>query len=253
MRMAWQLPTAFPDLYWLTRCVNSDLLLIDDTQPFNRKSRIHRGKIRNATGVQWIYIPIHPEDRKIPLREARVDTTTDWLTPLLRSLEFAYRNSIYYDFYEPEIYTDFSAASKIERYLEAINYLNSRLWEYLELSKPANLVYISELEADAEAFSRTMPDTSDEVQLFPEFNSSNYLKMPVTDQNRLEEYFSKDKKIHVIGSHSYNERTEQELISAHPVYRQHFGGFQEGCSLYDVLFEVGPEFWKIYDTLLFDR
>ena len=30
----------------------------------------------------------------------------------------------------------------------------------------------------------------------------------------------------------------------HPIYRQHFGGFQPGCCLLDLLFEVGPDCWR---------
>lgn len=191
MPVCHQLPSAFPDLPWLIRWLQSEAMILDDVSVFSRKLTVHRGKIRNRDGFQWIHMPVHPDDRKKPLHLCRTDPSGDWVTPLLRSLEYAYRNSIYFDMFEPEIREDMQHAARCERYLDAVAYLNQRMWLYLELEFLPPVMWLSERE------------TSNEND-----------RKPVT----------------------------------HPVYRQHFGGFIEGCCLYDVLFEVGPEFWKMADT-----
>lgn len=225
MHVAWQLPGAFPDFNWLIRWLQSDVMILDDIGCFNRKSRVHRGKIRTPDGQQWIYMPIHPEDKKIPLHLARTDQTADWVTPLLRILEYNYRNSVYFDHYEPEIRDDFNKAAMFPNYLDAVFFLNSRLWKYLEIEKTPGIVMLSEVELSHGLPAILHSDSSREVAIYPEKSSSNYLKIPL----------------------NYGKIITDNLVKA-PTYRQHFGEFMQGCCLYDVLFEVGPEFWRLQEN-----
>ena len=45
------------------------------------------------------------------------------------------------------------------------------------------------------------------------------------------------------------ERYESQLQLDHPQYHQHFEGFEPGCCLLDVLFQFGPESFRITDQL----
>src|SRR5690606_10835035 len=121
--VAVQLPSLFPDVAWIRNLMSSNLLVIQDHLVFSRKSRVHRGKIRTPDGTQWIHIPIHPEDRNLPLYLCRIDHQTDWMTPLWRSLEYNYRNSIYFDFYEPEILGIFQEVKKMKLFSEIHEFL----------------------------------------------------------------------------------------------------------------------------------
>ena len=42
---------------------------------------------------------------------------------------------------------------------------------------------------------------------------------------------------------------QTKSLETYPVYKQHFGGFYSPCSVLDVLFEVGPEWYRIYDAI----
>ncbi len=75
------LPGYFPDLHDLATWINSDVVYLDDTLPYSRKSRLNRGRIRTSQGMEWVH-----HDEK-----------------LFKTLRFAYRNSAYFDFYEPDI------------------------------------------------------------------------------------------------------------------------------------------------------
>ena len=75
------LPGRFPDLRDLATWMRSDVVYFDDTLPYSRKSRLNRGRIRTAQGLEWV----HLDDK------------------LMKTLRYAYANSAYFDFYEPEV------------------------------------------------------------------------------------------------------------------------------------------------------
>ncbi len=75
------LPGRFPDLRDMATWIRSDVVFLDDTLPHSRKSRVHRGRIRTAQGLEWVHL-----DAK-----------------LMKTLRYAYANSAYFEFYEPEI------------------------------------------------------------------------------------------------------------------------------------------------------
>jgi hypothetical protein len=85
MNAAVLLPGRFPDLHDLATWMRSDTVYLDDTRPWSRKSRVHRGRIRTKTGLDWVYVDQDP----------------------FRVMGFAYRNSPYFEHYEPELATRF--------------------------------------------------------------------------------------------------------------------------------------------------
>lgn len=77
---------------------------------------------------------------------------------------------------------------------------------------------IEEYSSDPDAFARRLgADT-----LFQEHDSRHYLRQA---ENKSEPDFE------------------------HPEYRQHFDGFEPQCCILDVLFQFGPESFKITDKL----
>lgn len=81
MNAAVLLPGRFPDLHDLATWLHSDIVILDDLRPWSRKSRVHRGRIRTKTGLEWVYADADP----------------------FRVMGFAYRNSPYFEHYEPEL------------------------------------------------------------------------------------------------------------------------------------------------------
>lgn len=75
------LPGRFPDMRDLATWMRSDVVYLDDTLPYSRKSRLQRGRIRTAQGLEWV----HLDDK------------------LMKTLRYAYANSAYFEFYEPEV------------------------------------------------------------------------------------------------------------------------------------------------------
>lgn len=219
MKLALLTPVFAPDLHDLAIMMHSDRVILLDTMKFSRKSRIHRAKIRTPDGFQWINIPVRTEDRDKAIPDVRIDHTNNWITIILRSLMYNYRNSIYFDFYEPEITADFSKAREFEFLLDFNKYFRKRLFTYLYINQ--NIEWASrmkEFDPDPDRFAQNLKADS----LYQEHDSRHYLRQT---------------------------KNKNEFKFEHPVYHQHFKGFVPDCSLLDVLFQFGPNAFQLFDSL----
>lgn len=203
--------------------LQSDLIILQDVERWSRKSRVHRAKIRVPTGTQWINIPIRTEDRKKAIREVRIDHSEDWVTPLLRSIEYNYRNSIYYDFYEPEIKADFKSAKNYTYLMDFILYIQKRLFRFMDISGDYELASnLADYTSDPDLLAERLGAET----LFQEHDSRHY-----------------QRQAEMKSSVNFN----------HPEYHQHFDGFEPWCSILDVLFQFGPESFRIIDKLKVEK
>ena len=220
MKLALLLPQFAPNLYDLAVMLQADRVILQDVERWSRKSRIHRSQIRTPEGTQWINIPIRTEDRKKAVKDVRIDNSEDWITPLLRTLEYNYRNSIYYDFYEPEIKADFESAKDYTYLIEFVLYIQKRLFRFMDIGIEYELAsQIPEYTSDPDLLVERL----DANILFQEYDSRHYLRQA--------EHYQNDPKFD------------------HPQYHQHFDGFEPWCSILDVLFQLGPESFRITDQL----
>ena len=212
-------PCLIPDLDYLARIFKSDRVFIADTDRFSRKGRINRWQIRVPEGSQWMNIPIMTADRSKSIREVRIDHARLKPAKLMYSLELNYRNSIYFDHYQPEIAADFEAATGYEFLCDYISYINGRLFEFLDISFEAD--YLSH-----SAFENLHPDAISEAMgasaVYQERASVNF---------------------------QIQATRKQEPDFTHPAYRQHFEGFVPHCCLLDILFAYGPTSFQILDKL----
>jgi len=221
MKLALMQPLFAPNLYDLACMFQADKILLTDNEQWSRKGRTHRALIRTPDGTGYIHIPVMTDDRKKLIRDVRIDHTIDWITPLLRTLAFNYRNSLYFDFYEPEIRADFESAKKFTYLLPFNLYLRERLFIFLDLS-------VKEKEQLASTISVYDPDPDKLAQnmnadlLYQEHDSRHYMRQA-------------------------KMRSDPDF--GHPVYHQHFDGFEPWCSLYDLLFQTGPESFRVIDQL----
>lgn len=222
-RLAILQPVMLSDLHDLAVMFHSDLIVLQDCEIWSRKGRVHRAKIRTPDGTQYIHIPIHSGDRKKPIDQVRIDHSENWIKQIQRSLEYNYRNSVYYDFYEPEIRADFETGSEHEYLLPFILYLRRRIFQFLNIELDAELIFASEMNNY----------DSDPDQLCRNLNMNLYFQEPRS--RHYQRQGTGDKK--------------SELSFEHPVYRQHYDGFEPECCLLDLLFQYGPESVQILDQI----
>lgn len=220
MKIALLQPTFCPNLYDLACMLQADEVLVQDCEEWSRKCRVHRAKIRTPGGIQWINIPVRTEDRSKPINKIRINHETLWWEPILKALKYNYRNSIYFDFYEPEITADFQKARNYTYLMPFSLYLRRRVFTYLQLSIPHKL-------ASEVSWYDSNPDLLAEKTgaeaILHEHKSRHYMRQATR-------YF-------------------REPDFTHPKYRQHFPGFEPHCCLLDLLFQFGPESFKITDQL----
>jgi len=220
MNIALLQPTFAPNLYDLACMLQADKVFLQNNEIWSRKSRVHRAKIRSPKGTQWINIPIPTEDRDKPISKVRIDNSYDWVNPVLKALRYNYRNSIYFDHYEPEIKADFIKAEEFKFLMPFCLYIRNRFFEFLQIERDFTLTSeISAYNSDPDLFVETVGADG----LFQEHKSRHYMRQA--------------------------RHYKKEPIFKHPVYRQHFEGFQPYCCILDLLFQYGPESFKIIDQL----
>lgn len=199
--------------------LRADRIILQDVERWSRKSRVHRAQIRTPEGTQWINIPVRTEDRKKAINKVRIDQEKEWIAPLLRSLEYNYRNSIYYDFYEPGIRADFESASNYEYLLAFVLYIQKRLFRFIDLE--INFELASELDGYSSDPDKLAHRLGAAI-LFQEYDSRQY---------------------------QCQAKMRTDPGFEHPVYHQHFEGFEPWCCILDLLFQFGPESFRIVDRL----
>ncbi|MEX0685021.1 MAG: WbqC family protein [Balneolales bacterium] len=219
MNLALLLPAYLPDLYYLSCLLQADRIVMLDLASFTRKGKVHRGKIRTPDGFQWLNIPINTEDKAKPLKDVRMDHQIDWISKHLKALEYNYRNSIYFEFYEPEIRADLERAREFVHLSEFTSYFMNRLFLYLQLD--INLEWASSLP-DFDPNPDVFAISAGADRVFQEQDSQNY---------------------------QWPSSLRIEPLFTHPIYPQHFGDFIPGMSLLDLLFQMGPSAYEITDQL----
>ncbi len=222
-RLAILQPVMIPELHDLAVMYQSDLILLQDNEIWSRKGRVHRAQIRTPDGTQYIHIPIRTEDRKKPINKLRIDHSQNWVRQIRLSLEYNYRNSVYYDFYEPEIRADFDTGNEYEFLLPFILYLRKRIFRFLDIDLNAEIQFASDIY-------NYDPDPD---QLCDNLNMLYYTQEP--HARHYQRQGTGEKKI--------------EIPFDHPIYRQHYDGFEPRCCLLDLLFQYGPESFQILEQI----
>lgn len=198
----------------------ADKVVLQDSEKWSRKGRTHRAKIRTPEGTQWLNVPVRTEDRKKQIRDIRIDHTENWIEQVLRSIEYNYRNSVYYDFYEPEIRSDWQSAEQYEFLMPFALSLRNRIFEYLEVEITSEVLFSSEMPG-----YHSDPDR-------------------LAEQMQAKEYYQEQDAQH----YQRQGKNQRKLPFTHPVYRQHFEGFEPDCCLMDLLFQYGPESFRVIES-----
>lgn len=224
MTLAILQPVLIPDLHDLAMMLAADTIVFQDSEPWSRKGRTHRALIRTPDGTDYLNVPVMTDDRKKPIRDVRIDHGEQWIEPILRSLEFNYRNSVYYDFYEPEIRADIETGHQFELLFDFSMFLKRRILQFMEIDIVAQMYYSSAMElydSDPDILAKNLQADT----YWQEHDSRHYMRQG---------------------------KNKSTFPFTHPRYRQHFDGFRPGCCLLDLLFQYGPESFRVVDRLVLE-
>lgn len=223
MHFAILQPVLIPDLHDIALMKIADTVIIQDSETWSRKGRTHRAVIRTPDGTDYLNVPVISEDKKKEIRYVRIDQDKNWIDPILRSLKFNYSNSVYYDFYEPEIASLFREGSEYEFLIDFSSYLKERLFEFLEIADEIDTAFLK--SSDMETYDPN-PDA-----LMKQLGADKYYQE------------------HDARHYQRQGRLKSELLFSHPQYRQHFDGFEPYCCILDLLFQYGPESFRVIDRV----
>lgn len=216
-------PVLIPDLHDVAVMKAADKVIIQDSETWSRKGRTHRALIRTPEGTDYLNVPIVSADKKKDIRHVRINQDKNWVDPNLRALKFNYSNSVYYDFYEPEIASLFSEGRDFKYLVDFSSHLKRRLFEFLEFGE----------EIDAEFQTSSTMNSYD--------SNPDVLKTNIGADTYYQEHDSRH--------YQRQGKANSELPFKHPEYRQHFEGFEPYCCILDLLFQYGPESFRVIDEL----
>ncbi|MEX0594458.1 MAG: WbqC family protein [Balneolaceae bacterium] len=224
MTLALLQPHFAPDLHDLALMLQADEIWLQTGEVWSRKGRIHRARIRTPDGFAWLNLPVRTEDRNNVIDRVRIDQSVQWVDRFKKTLYYNYRNSFYYDYYRPEIESDFERAAAKERLIDAVRFLRHQLFGYLQLDR----------------------------DLIPKEKQTGRYLPPGANPDEWASSLGATRLLQEHDSRHYQRQADMRSDPGveHPVYRQHFDGFEPWCCLYDLLFQYGPEAMDVWSRLL---
>ncbi len=211
MRIAVRPPEFLPRLEYFALMCRVDVFVLADTFQYSRQSYHNRAKLRTPAGWQWQSIPLEGGQHGRSISETRVSAVPlGWRRRLWRSLEFNYRSSPYFEYYEDDVRRVVeSTALLLGQYTAATVDCVHGL---LQLS--TKLLRTSELAKDARAVT----------DVLSQFDGSQLVVLEDT-----------------AGVDAAAVPEAEVVTFEPPEYRQNFGGFERGMSSLDAVFNLGAE------------
>jgi hypothetical protein len=184
--------------------------VVDDTLQYSRQSFQNRTKVRNPTGWQWLSIPLQGKQIGYRICDVRIDSSAPWAGKHKRALEYNYRTTPYFEFYEDQFR---------QFYKNRWVYLGDVTWNSIQLVHnclgfTGRLIRLSEHGGEVGATDVLDRKTDFEPVITSEMIPWRY---------------------------AYNPYEIKVLAYEEPAYRQNFEGFFPGMSILDLLFNYGPE------------
>jgi hypothetical protein len=86
-------------IQWYAELISEEEVIIEACEHFRKQSYRNRALIAGPQGVQKLVIPVKKRNHS-PVSEVKLANEFSWQKEHLRSLQAAYRNSAYFEFYE---------------------------------------------------------------------------------------------------------------------------------------------------------
>lgn len=101
------LTTAYlPPVDWFRAAARSGRLIIEQHENFQKQSWRSRCLILTSQGTEALLVPVQRDgDKKIPIRDARIDYSEPWILKHRRALEAAYNSSAFFEYYKDDIFS----------------------------------------------------------------------------------------------------------------------------------------------------
>lgn len=109
----------FPPVQYLSHIRKADKVVIEQFEHFGKQSYRNRCEIMSANGIMSLTVPVEKASNgKILTKDVRIDYASNWQKLHLKTIESAYKNSPFYDYYIDDLLPLFE---KKETYLLDLN------------------------------------------------------------------------------------------------------------------------------------
>lgn len=189
----------------------------DDVQ-FTKNDWRNRNKIKTSQGSKWLTVPVGERINRT-VREVEI-ISTRWQSKHLKSIRQNYCRSAHFADYEgllEEIYLD----TEWKSLSELNQHLTRRICSELGIATQFT---------DSKYYSASGNRTDRLIALIKAVGGNSYISGPAARSYIDEERF-KDEKIKIMWK-DYN---------GYPAYRQLYGNFEHRLSIFDLLFNMGPD------------
>lgn len=102
------LPTYFPSISHFVVMAQSDKIVFEMEDNFQKQTNRNRTYIYSPNGIQLLNIPVkHSKETHQKTKDVKIETDFDWQKQHFKSLEAAYRSSPFFEYFEDDIYPVF--------------------------------------------------------------------------------------------------------------------------------------------------
>jgi hypothetical protein len=207
-----------------------EFVLYDDMQ-FTRRDWRNRNRIKTATGLHWLTIPVQSKGNYFePVKNIRV-RDWGWAAKHWKTIRFNYARAPHFEEFGPKIASLYQAAAQ-EEMLSRINQIF-----LLGLCRLLHISTSLKWSADYEIVGRRNERL---ISICRQAGAANYLSGPAAKDYLDEAVFL-----------SAGVRVEWMDYGWYPVYKQRFGQFAHEVSVLDVIFNCGDKaadyVWRHHD------
>lgn len=147
------LPTYFPSISHFVAMAQSDKIVFEMEDNFQKQTNRNRTYIYSPNGIQLLNIPVkHSKETHQKTKDVKIETDFDWQKQHFKSLEAAYRSSPFFEYFEDDIYPIFEKKFTflMDLNLEVMDIVCKCLRMKLEYTTTTE--YFHEVEADVMDF-----------------------------------------------------------------------------------------------------
>lgn len=164
------LPTYFPSISHFVAIAQSEKIVFEMEDNFQKQTNRNRTYIYSPNGIQLLNIPVKhsQEGRHQKTKDTKIETAFDWQKQHFKSLEAAYRTSPFFEYFEDEFLPIFEKKHTflMDLNLEAMEIVSKCLRMKLEYETTNE--YFHEVDTDVLDF-RTLADGKKDASQFESY------------------------------------------------------------------------------------
>ena len=216
-------PAYLPWLGYFHRIWLSDVHIVLDNVQMDRNSKTkftNRNKIRTSNGWCWLTVPLRTKGKgkAVEINKLEISNESNWKHKHWSAIKHNYAKTPYFELHKDFFREVYSAQDKylIDPVKEITNYL------LMHLEIKTEILYSSRMNLVGEKDELIM-------NLCKKVGAQKYISgIFGKDYLNTEKFFENNIQVEF---HNYN----------HPVYPQHYAGFEPYMSVIDLLFNCGPD------------